>query len=676
MAIDLSRFKETFFQEAAEHLAEMEAGLLRLEVSAADPELLNSIFRSAHSIKGASGTFGFDDISKFTHELESLLDGMRAGRIAPSHELVNLLLHSVDVLGQLLDAARDPAGQQPAPPEMETVLRELAAHREGPPPAAAAAPPSKAAGATATATDGGRGLYEIVFEPAPNLFQLGLDPLLVLRDLARMGEILEVRAELERIPALEDLQPGTCYLGWKLRLATTAGTGEVRDAFAFVEDLATVRVEEWHEHPASGPAVAAGGKPPASSPAARHQSSGTTIRVATEKVDKIIDLVGELVIAQSMATQIINGFTPARVQDLQVAVAELERHTRELQDRVMRIRMLPIGSIFSRFPRLVHDTAEALGKEVMLQISGEETELDKGVVERIADPLTHLIRNAVDHGIESGQERRAAGKPEQGVIRLTAAHQGGNVVVEVSDDGQGLDLARIRSKAVERGLADAGAELTEEQAYSLIFQPGFSTAEEVSDISGRGVGMDVVRKKVEALSGAVGITSQRGRGTSVRIKLPLTLAILDGLCLRVGEQTYILPLATIVESIQPRPDQVKSIAGRGEVVMVRGEPLTMLRLHNLFRVPNAETDPARALLVIVENEGRRLALLVDELLGQQQVVIKSLETHYRKVDGITGATILGDGRAALILDVAGVAQLAKNTNTPCPAERREEIAAA
>ncbi len=663
MAIDLERFRDAFFQEAFEHLAELEAGLLRLEHAGTDSELLNSIFRGAHSIKGGAGTFGLDGTTRFTHVLESLLDRLRSGGIGVSRELTDLLLRAVDVLRQTLEAARAGGDDSELPEGAGAVLGEMTA-RCGVP---EQAPPEEPSEPDAAPTEA---VYQIRFEPGPELFRTGLDPLLVLRDLAQLGELLEVSAGVERLPALAELDPEVCHLAWKLRLHTTASIAAIRDVFAFVEDVAVVEIaaENAPEHtPQNAPATAAPPQPARSAASQGKPAGSASIRVPTEKVDQIINLVGELVIAQSMATQVMNNFTEARLGDLQVAVSELERYTRELQERVMRVRMLPIGTIFGRFPRLVRDTAAALGKQAALEMSGEDTEMDKGVVERIADPLMHLIRNAVDHGIETGADRMAAGKPEQGVIRLAASHQGGNVVIEISDDGRGLDARRIRAKAIERGLLGPEAELSDEQAVSIIFEPGFSTAATVSDLSGRGVGMDVVRKNVDALNGAVGVTSSPGRGTTVRIKLPLTLAILDGLCLRIGEQKFILPLAAIVESIRPLPGAVKTVAGRGETVLVRGEPVAMLRLHALFHVPDAETDPNQALLVIVEHEGRRLALLVDELLGQQQVVIKSLETHYRKVDGITGATILGDGRAALILDVAGIAQMARHANPREPA---------
>jgi two-component system, chemotaxis family, sensor kinase CheA len=637
LELDLSRFRETFFQEAAEHLESMESALLSLQAGRADGEMLNAIFRSAHSMKAGAATFGFETMTRFTHVLESLLDRMRNGETDVSVALLELLLRSVDVLRSLVDAA----AQSSEPPAIwEEVIAELdraLGNRE----------PDRKQAPEAAATPPRDAEYAIKFEPGPELFRLGLDPFLVLRDLAQLGSV-EAEADLSRLPALEALDPETCYLGWRLRLETSATPDQIRDAFAFVEDVAAVSIEAV----VGGNAAAAA--PRSQQPTGLRTTQRETMRVSIEKVDRLIDMVGELVIAQSMAAQIMVGFTPDRLPQLGASMAELERHTRELQDRAMRIRMTPVGTIFSRFPRLVHDTGKALAKQVTLEISGEETELDKGVVERIADPLTHLVRNAVDHGIETPAERLDAGKPAEGSVRLSAYHQGGNVIVELADDGRGLNTDRIRAKGIERGLITSEQEMSADQIHALIFKPGFSTSETVSDMSGRGVGMDVVKKSVDELQGTVAIETERGRGCTVRIKLPLTLAILDGLLLRVGEQTYVMPLVSIVESIRPRPEQVQNLAGRGEVVVVRKHPLPLLRLGRMFGIPAEVTDPARGLVVVVEHDGRQLALLVDELLGQQQVVVKSLETNFRKVDGITGATILGDGRAALILDIAGL----------------------
>jgi two-component system chemotaxis sensor kinase CheA len=379
--------------------------------------------------------------------------------------------------------------------------------------------------------------------------------------------------------------------------------------------------------------------------------------VATEKVDQLIDLAGELVIAQSMAVEIVNRFSPDRLPELQTALHEVSRNTRELQERVMAMRMLPVATIFSRLPRIVHDVAVAEGKAIRVEVSGEDTELDKSMLEGLTDPLTHLVRNAADHGVETPEQRRTAGKPEEGTIHLRARHEGGSVVIEVSDDGHGLNAARIREKAMERGLLSASEELTLQQIQSFIFHPGFSTVENVSEVSGRGVGMDVVRRNVEALGGAVALASTEGKGTTVSIRLPLTLAILDGQIVRVGEQRYVLPLVSIVESIRPTRAQLRSLAGEGEVVMVRQEPLPLLRLHQLFDVATEVCDPSRGLLAIAEHDSKRFALMVDELLGQQQVVIKNLQANFRRVEGAMGATILGDGRVTLILDIGGLVEL-------------------
>jgi two-component system chemotaxis sensor kinase CheA len=490
--------------------------------------------------------------------------------------------------------------------------------------------------------------WAIRFVPSRDILRQGMDPVLTLRDLARLGEVAKVEAEAAAVPSLDKLQADCCYLAWNLELVSKASEAEIRDAFAFVEDGAAIEIRQ----PTAQAAV------PTPSRGVPHTESGT-IRVATGKVDKLIDLVGELIIAQSMAAQTLAAFEPSDLARLQETFAEVERYTRELQERLMGVRMLPIGNAFSRFPRLVRDLAATTGKQVALQIEGEETELDKSVVERMADPLTHLVRNAFDHGIEPPAERAAAGKPAAGVIGLRARHQGGSVVLEVSDDGRGLDRGRILAKARERGIALDTESPSDERVFALIFEPGFSTAENVSDISGRGVGMDVVKRSVESLNGAIAIASEPGHGVTFRIQLPLTLAILDGLLLRVGRQRFVLPLVSIVESIAPRSEQLRTVAGGSEVIVLRGEALPVARLNRLLHVCGADEGDTGGLAVIVENRGQRLALLVDELLGQQQVVIKSLETNFRKVEGAAGATILGDGQPALILDVAAIAEMAR-----------------
>jgi len=644
MEFDISRFRETFFQEADEHLAEMESGLLKLERSS-DPELLNAVFRGAHSIKGASGTFGFEDVARFTHAMEGLLDRMRGGAIESSAPRIGLLLESLDILRRLLEAARSGAA---APPEAEQVTGALfVAQRAG--------ESRLDAPIGVRMEDRAPAHWQVRFVPSPQILCQGMDPVLVLRDLARLGEVLKVEADLSRLPALAGLQVDCCYLAWSVELASDRTEAEIRDAFAFVEEGAAIEIRRSTANDALPTPASANNR-------ALPSAESGTLRVATGKVDRLIDLVGELIIAQSMASQVLAAFQPGDLARLQETFAEVERYTRELQERLMGVRMLPIGHAFSRFPRLIRDLAAATGKQVALKIEGEETELDKSVVERMADPLTHLVRNAIDHGIESTTERIAAGKPSAGTIGLRARHQGGSVVLEVSDDGHGLDRGRILTKARERGLAIEGEDPSDERIFSMIFEPGFSTASSVTDISGRGVGMDVVKRSVESLNGAIGIASKPGRGVTFRIQLPLTLAILDGLLLRVGAQRFVLPLVSIMESIAPRREQLRQVAGGGEVIVLRGEPLPVVRLSRLLGI-DRESDAAAGLAVIVENRGKRLALLVDELLGQQQVVIKSLETNFRKVEGAAGATILGDGQPALILDVTAIAEMARSSRS-------------
>lgn len=655
MKIDLSRFRDTFFQEAAEHVNNMEAALLGLGETSADPEVLNSIFRAAHSIKGGSGTFGFDDVMRFTHRLEELLDRMREGKSEASPARIELLLRSCDMLRTLLTAAETGAI---APPEAATLLEDLAlAQRQGdfvaeaPTPMRAWDPKVKF---------GGQSTYIINFVPSPEIFREGMDPLLVLRELAELGTVEKVTADLSNLPPLNKLLPDTCYLGWNIRMTSEKSREVIEDVFAFVENGARLEIDA--QPPASEVsatatktvAAGAGGKP--ARPRGRDSAS---IRVATEKVDQIINLVGELVIAQSMTAEIVARFSPERLAELKTALHEVSRNTRELQERVMAVRMLPVGTIFSRLPRIVHDIATAEGKSIRVEVTGEDTELDKGVLEGMTDPLTHLVRNSADHGIGTPQERRAAGKPEEGTIRLRARHEGANVVIEVSDDGDGLNTACIREKAIKRGLLKAEDELTTQQIQAFIFHAGFSTRESANEVSGRGVGMDVVRRNVEALGGIVTLTSAEGKGTTVGIKLPLTLAILDGQLVRVGKQRYVLPLVSIIESIRPTRDQVRSLAGEGEVVLVRQEPLSLMRLHMLFDVMTDVLEPSRGLVVVVEHDSRRYALMVDELLGQQQVVIKNLQANFQRVEGAMGATILGDGHVTLILDIAGLVQLSR-----------------
>jgi two-component system chemotaxis sensor kinase CheA len=679
--MNLDAMAEAFFEEANELLADFESGLLKLENSPDDTELLNRIFRCAHTLKGNSAMLGFDAVSHFTHALEDLLDKLRKAELQVDALVIDVLLQSFDIVKELVGEAKG-EGEVDGD-RLSQVLSAISGMVDGKRPPAQTGQrkgpaPVQPAPCTASATET---LYEIRFVPPADVFGRGLDPLKCLESLSLLGQFVQVTTETGALPPLEVLEPERCYLSWTIWFLSKSSEEMIRECFEFVADADAVTIQGLPsdgDEPATADSIASAEEqaedkkglaahketqtgPEKKRAGAAQQESGS-IRVATEKVDKLINLVGEIVIVQSMIHQVVADFSAEKLYRLQEAVTDMERNTRELQERVMAVRMLPIGNVFSRFPRLVRDLANTFNKNIALQILGEETELDKGVIERIGDPLTHLIRNAVDHGIDTPEERRKSGKPEQGTVRLQAFHQGGNVVIEVADDGRGLNTEKIKQKAIEQGLISTGDVLSDEQVHMLIFQAGFSTAAVVTDVSGRGVGMDVVRKNVEALKGTITINSEKGKGTTFRIKLPLTLAILDGLTLQVGEQIFIVPLTSIVESIRPLPENVKTVLGKGEIVVVRGQFLPLLRLHRLFNVHGKTTDPTQALVVILENDGVQAALMVDELVGQQQVVIKSLEAHYQKVEGIAGATIMGDGRVALILDVGELVQMAQRAD--------------
>ena len=588
MNLDLKEFHAAFFEEAAEHLTTLEEGLLKLEASPDDKELINGIFRSAHSIKGTGGALGFGEIAAFTHDLETVLDRMRNGEMLATATRVELLLRATDALTSLLDAAKD---ERPTGDEHQAIAQELQAQL--------------ATGKEAEEAVDGVTLFGD--EPATAVHESGLDQV------------------VEGSVALASLTP-----------AVSQGEREMVKAAVVPRETQPAKGE------ASSKKAGAG---------------GDSIRVSVNKVEELINLVGELVIANSMVQQAFASGRDDRSL-LEEALAGMERTTRQLQEEVMGVRMMPIANVFRRFPRIVRDLASQLGKSVHIEMAGEDTELDKQVIEEIGDPLTHLVRNAVDHGLESPAERLAAGKSEEGRIDLRAFHEGGNVIVEIADDGRGIDAARVRHKALSLGLITADEALTDDQAYQLIMKPGFSTAEKITDVSGRGVGMDVVKRNVEALNGNVTISSVRGRGSCFRIKLPLTMAILDGLALRLGEDVYVLPLLSVIESLRPQPSQLVHVAGSNELLMVRGEPVPLLHLHRLFGVETQITDPCEGLVVMVEHQGRKYGVLVDELLGQLQVVMKSLEANYRRVEGVSGATILGDGRVALIIDIPGLVRVA------------------
>jgi two-component system chemotaxis sensor kinase CheA len=765
MTIDLTQFHDAFFEESFEALDSMETALLKLDIGAPDKELINTIFRVAHSIKGGSATFGFSDIASFTHSLETMLDELRGGTMQVTLAMSDLLLKSVDVMRAMLRAVQQKqpidaqrvsdlqfdlelmiAQKKSAPvAALATAVTEptpIAATAAVAPAVAVVRPPSAPAAPTAPAPT----RWEISFRPYPELFARGNDPLRMMRELAELGR-LESRVEVGSLPAFADLDPQSCYLAWKLELTGDVTESTIRQVFEWAEGDCDLEIKpagaapsqpaESAESTAAPPAAAAGSAeartapgsadlqaahatsasqasattapvptpaseaasaqessasaagaqasaantpvavataaPTPAAPVAAHHGPAATppgaaksdtphaptdsgsIRVSVEKIDELMNTVGELVITQAMLSQLGSKLEGPTAEKLRGGLAQLERNMRELQESVMRVRMLPINVVFSRFPRMVRDLAQRLGKQIDLKLTGEQTELDKTVLEKIGDPLVHLVRNSIDHGIESPTNRAAVGKPAVGTVHLDACHRGGNIAVEVSDDGGGLDRDRILAKARERGLVGPNDVLTDDQIYELIFLPGFSTAEKTTDVSGRGVGMDVVRRNIKELGGKIELRSEPGKGSKTIITLPLTLAIVDGQSVSVGDETYIVPLISIVESMQLKAANVSRLSGRGEVFSFRGYYLPIVRLYELFGVEPRTKVLDEGLVVVAEGEGhQRVGLFVDDLLGQQQVVIKSLEANYGHVEGVSGATILGDGSVALILDVPGL----------------------
>jgi two-component system chemotaxis sensor kinase CheA len=707
MSIDqeMEEILQLFFEESFEGLDTMESGLLTLD-SSANRETINTIFRAAHSIKGGAGTFGFMEISGFTHSVETLLDEMRNGTRGITPDALQVLLQSVDVIREMVQsaqakrpivmvgatalsselirilaqkgvpvnsAAENTALNPPAsaaPPSVRDVpVSSAEAMPDKPDASPAAAPKSVQIAANGDLTGGALEGWRIVFEPDLSLFKTCNDPMRIFDELANLGT-LEVEAHTAKVPPLGELDPTQCFLGWTLLLRCAAEHARVAEVFDWVDANSKIVYEPIYGADVSAevPSLPAAGLPqavgqrsmsasevPAAQPVAgKSGGESGSLRVATEKVDALINLVGELVITQSMLGRFAEKYEPQDIESLRRSLAQLTRNTRELQESVLQIRMLPIGFSFNRFPRLVHDLSRKLGKKVDLKLSGENTELDKTVLEKISDPLVHLVRNALDHGLESPESRLAAGKSETGTLELNAFHEGGSIVIEVKDDGAGLNKDRILAKARERGLVDADALLSDENIYNLIFVAGFSTADTVSDVSGRGVGMDVVRRNINDLGGHVQILSVPGRGSTIRIRLPLTLAILEGQMLRVGKEIYVASLVSIIETVQSKGEDISCVAGRTELFKHRSDYLPIIRLYDLFGIEPDSRDITDGLLVVLEAEGRRVAMLVDELLAQQQVVIKSLETNFKQVPGLAGATIHGDGTVALILDVPGL----------------------
>ena len=686
MTIDMSQFYQVFFEEVAEHLSAMESLLLGIDVNAPNIEDLDAIFRAAHSIKGGAGTFGFNDMTAVTHILETLLDKLRKEELVLRNEMIDVFLQAGDVLRTQMEAHQNGGDvDENIVTDVCGKLEKLSASDPAPAKPKTAKKKSKVVAPVASRAET---CYRIEFTPDEGV---ELDNLMV--ELATLGQLEIIENGAQPAPAL-----------WRLKLTTAASESELRDTFGFfvqpeklqiqlfsaaaLDDqgygffvaIETPKVEEdpgygfftdieTPQAQSASPALERSpgrrasdnsalddvktGRRDNDKVAVNHQTDATTIRVNTDKVDLLINLVGELVITQAMLAQTTGEFDPVLHEHLLNGMAQLERNTRDLQESIMSIRMMPIGFVFSRFPRVVRDLAGKLNKQIELKTVGEGTELDKGLIEKLSDPLTHLVRNSIDHGIEVPDVRLAAGKDAKGVITLRAFHQGSNIIIEVSDNGAGLNRDKILAKANERGLAVHDG-MSDSEVWQLIFAPGFSTAEVVTDVSGRGVGMDVVKRNIQAMGGQVEITSLTGHGTTIAIRLPLTLAILDGMSIAVGGQIFIIPLTFIAESLQPTSAEVKTVSGQGTVVQVRGEYLPLIAFHTVFGIPTQVTAPEQGIVVLLEAEGKKVALFVDELVGQHQVVLKSLESNYRKVPCVSGATIMGDGRVALILDVAAL----------------------
>ncbi|QLK60836.1 chemotaxis protein CheA [Enterobacteriaceae bacterium Kacie_13] len=656
MSMDITDFYQTFFDEADELLADMEQHLLLLDPDAPDVEQLNAIFRAAHSIKGGAATFGFTVLQETTHLLENLLDGARRAEMSLSTDIINLFLETKDIMQEQLDAYK--SSRDPDADSFEYIcaaLRQLAldAQQAREPVAdlhVVTDEPAQTATAPAAPVAGKGGMRVRLSGLKPQEVPV------MLEELGNLGEIVDpvqtedsVEATLITTVTEDDIIAVLCFVLEPEQISFTQAT-----APAAAEPVVAPPVAPAAPRPAPVLTAVPDSEPP--KPRAPKAPESTSIRVAVEKVDQLINLVGELVITQSMLAQRSDLLDPVAHSDLLNSMGQLERNARDLQESVMSIRMMPMEYVFSRFPRLVRDLASKLNKQIELTLLGSSTELDKSLIERIIDPLTHLVRNSLDHGVETPDVRIANGKPPTGNLTLSAEHQGGNICIEVVDDGAGLNRERIIAKALSQGM-NVSESMSDEDVGMLIFAPGFSTAEKVTDVSGRGVGMDVVKRNIQEMGGHVEIHSQQGKGTTIRILLPLTLAILDGMSVKVGKEVFILPLNAVMESLQPLAEDLHPLAGGERVLQVRGEYLPLVELYNVFDVEAAKTEATQGIVVILQSAGRRYALLVDQLIGQHQVVVKNLESNYRKVPGISAATILGDGSVALIVDVSALQAL-------------------
>lgn len=698
----LAELKNTFFEECSELLQELELGLTDMREERGSEDTVHALFRAVHSIKGGAGVFGFENLIGFAHVMETVLDAVRRGDLDASAEVVDALFNANDILSDLVTMAR--AGQTPAAgfgDECKLALEKLIG-RDGSEDDAGEMVEFEGIDFVPVRyepdDDAPVGnVFAITFRPKQDMLKKANEPLFILRELRARGE-LDLVAEIRDLPPLTDMEPDFPYIGWTGTLRTQASRAEIEEIFEFVAGDCELEIVEQTSSadampvldepapqlvpepvadtaaPSAPPAAAAPEPPVAAPPPAPEksnaaaavkppvvQAAATTIRVDLDKVDRVVNMVGELVIAQAMLGQVVQELPEAMSARMMQILEEVTHHTRELKDSVMSMRAQPVKSVFQRMPRLVRELSAKTGKKIALEMHGETTEVDKTIIERLSDPLTHIIRNSCDHGIETPDVRLAAGKPEEGTIVLSAEHRGGRIVIEIKDDGAGINSERVLKKARERGLVSADAVLTEDEINNLIFMPGFSTAETVSDISGRGVGMDVVRRNIQDLGGRINLKSERGKGMSIQLTLPLTLAVMDGMVVRVGAETYVLPMAAIVECLRPGQSEVHNLLGTHGTLHLRGEIVPMVHLGDALGVPSTLNSGEGVVIIIEAGEGIKLGLAVDDLLGHQQVVIKSIEENYGTVPGIAAATILGNGRVAFILDSEKIYDLACET---------------
>jgi two-component system chemotaxis sensor kinase CheA len=652
------QFKQSFREEAREIVVDLEAALLELNEERGDMELVGRVFRALHTIKGSGAMFGFEELAAFTHNLETAFDQVRNGKLAISSELIDLTLAALDQIRAMVEENPEALADQAACSSILSSVRKLA-HLEEPVQSLPAPNLGVAPGPPLTGSTGTLREWHVRFSPGPDLMLNGTNPFLLVRELRQLGG-LSIRVVMADVPPLAELNPERCYISWEMVLATSLGREAIRDVFIFVEDNCDLVIAPATEdlpcpsgQPAGDHVARALEEPRAAQPGRRSYDkadNAASLRVPAQKLDQFVDLVGELVTVQARLSELA-----ARCDDPDVGAVseEIERLTSALRENSMNIRMLPIRATFEKFRRLVHDLARDLGKDVVLTMEGADTELDKTVIEQLSDPLMHLIRNSMDHGIEPPAARTACGKRPTATIHLAAHHSGASVLISVSDDGSGINAEAVRSRAIEKGLVTADAVLTQAQTYALLFEPGFSTAKTVTDVSGRGVGMDVVRQRVDSLRGSIDVASQAGSGTQVTLRLPLTLAIIDGLLVSVGDAYFVLPLANTLECIELTEKDIQRANGK-HLANVRGELIPYIRLRQHFNIRTQR--PVIEQIMVVETEEGRYGFVVDEVLGNCQTVIKNLGRFYRHVQVVSGATILGNGTVALILDSERLAQ--------------------